>query len=244
MNQSMLLSSYHRMVRLYEDSYIKSNNDSLQPVASIVVSIRSIMGVTQPSWVWHNKEPLYSEHCPFKLCLSVRLLRTLPLFYEHFRRCSYGLVRPSTPTATQGWKEQDNKSKLPLNTVYLSQAEGTGKRRGFKPSIWSSLMCVDSSCTKGLKQSLAVMSGWIPFPKYRYMHPCDSWKEKKNNGPICVYSLGKGTVCEIYANKRYCFARKINLARFPSVYCKRRYLKANLLWMNRTKALCACLTWV
>lgn len=162
------------MVGLQRDSYIKSNNDSLQPVASIVVSIRSIMGVTQPSWIWHNKEPLYSEHCPFKLCLSVRLLRTLPLFYEHFRRCSsYRLaltcrheLRPSTPTATQGWKEQDNKSKLPLNTVYLSLAEGTGKRRGFKPSIWSSLMCVDSSCTKGLKQSLAVMSGWIPFPKY------------------------------------------------------------------------------
>lgn len=71
------------------------------------------------------------------------------------------------------------------------------------------------------------------------MHPCDSWKEKKNNGPICVYSLGKGTVCEIYANKRYCFARKINLARFPSVYCKRRYLKANLLWMNRAKGFVA-----
>lgn len=58
-----------------------------------------------------------------------------------------------------------------------------------------SLMCIDSLRTKRHKQSLAVWSARIPLPEYLdNMHPCDSWK-KKNNGPMCVYSLSEGPVC-------------------------------------------------
>lgn len=94
MSLSGPLYSHIWMVQLYQSSYIKSNNDSLQPVASIVVSLPHIMGVTQPSWVWHNKQPLYSKFSNIVHSSRVwayNFYETLPFFYEHFRRRSPGL---------------------------------------------------------------------------------------------------------------------------------------------------------
>lgn len=80
------------------------------------------------------------------------------------------------------------------------------------------------------KQSLAVLSGWIPLPKYLDTYPCDSWKKQWSN--LCLHSGRRHSVCEIYVNKRYCFCTEINLAWFPSIHCMRRHLAANHLWMH------------
>lgn len=92
-------------------------------------------------------------------------------------------------------KRSGKTTTKPLNTVYLSKPEGTGKQCGPDTSNrasevhWCALI---ATAQKGQKQSLAVWSGWIPLPKYLDTYPCDSYK---NNGLICVYTRGKGTVC-------------------------------------------------
>lgn len=115
-------------------------------------------------------------------------------------------LHPPTPTHTHiQTKAAGQQKQTPLEQgLFILE-------RGHKETVWPQhfkpseainykvsgckglLMCIDSYCTKRQKQSLAVLSGWIPLQKYLdNMHPCDSWK---NNGPICVYSPGKCTVC-------------------------------------------------
>lgn len=81
--------------------------------------------------------------------------------------------------------------------------------RGHKEAVWpqhfkpseainykvsgrkSSLMYIDSYCTKRQKQSMAVLSGWIPLPKYLdTMHPCE--KQWSN---LCLQSGQRHSVC-------------------------------------------------
>lgn len=129
-----------------------------------------------------------------------------------------------------------------LEWSFLSYTEGTGKCSGLDTSdatnykvcgCKTSLMCIDSSRTKVQKQSMAVLSGWIPLPKYTdNIYPCDSCK---NKGLICVYRLGEEAQCV----KSTLTNDIVLLGNYPSevlkLYCKHLYLKADHLWMNETR---------
>lgn len=137
--------------------------------------------------------------------------------------------RPPTHTHTLGQKERDNNNKHPLNMRGHRETARAPPPRHFKPG--RPLKCIDSYCTKGRKQSLAVMSGWIPLSKYPPICVLGI-VENKQWSNLCLHSGRRHSVCEIYANKRYCFCSETHLAWFPCVYCKRRHLQANHSWMD------------
>lgn len=189
-------------------------------------------------WSDLNKEPLCSDnivHSSF--VLSVRVLRALPTLPASSPTWAFSRhvqTRAAPPHAHLHTHTHWDKRSGTTTTNTPWTCEGTGRQRGppprhFKPG--RPLKCIDSYCTKGRKQSLAVMSGWIPLSKYPPICVLGI-VENKQWSNLCLHSGRRHSVCEIYANKRYCFCSETHLAWFPCVYCKRRHLQANHSWMD------------
>lgn len=74
----------------------------------------------------------------------------------------------------------------------------------FKLSIWGSLMCIDSYCTKGTKTIIGCLVCLNSSPKI-------PWYVQWSN--LCLQSVWSHSVCEIYTNKTIVF-----LGNQPSVF--------------------------
>lgn len=81
----------------------------------------------------------------------------------------------------------------------------------FKPTIWGSLKCIDSYCTKGMKTIIGCFVCSNSSPKIpRYVQ----WSN------LCLQSQRSHRVCEIRANKTILCFSEMNLVCFPCVQAK------------------------
>lgn len=121
-------------------------------------------------------------------------------------------VPPPTPTHTWGrTKEGGGQRKQTQKLEHTSVVGASGHKEAvwpqhFKPTIWGSLMCIDSYCTKGTKTIIGCFVCSDSSPKIpRYVQ----WSN------LCLQSERSHRVCEIHANKTILCFSEINLVCFP-----------------------------
>lgn len=132
--------------------------------------------------------------------------------------------RPPTHTHTLGQKERDNNNKHPLNMRGHRETARAPPPDTSNPAVhWSVLIA-----TVQRDENNHWLLCLVEFLSQNTPPICVlGIVENKQWSNLCLHSGRRHSVCEIYANKRYCFCSETHLAWFPCVYCKRRHLQAN-----------------
>lgn len=144
---------------------------------------------------------------------DIKWARGFPPLLTQTKTC----VPPPTPTHTWGCtKEGGGQRKQTQKPEHTLVVGASGHKEAmwpqhFKPTIWGSLMCIDSYCTKGTKTIIGCFVCSNSSPKI-------PWYVQWSN--LCLQSERSHRVCEIHANKTILCFSEMNLVCFPCVLGK------------------------
>lgn len=188
------INSSHFYIALYHNPALSRFTQWLPATCGIYSSLYTAHYGCNTTLVSLTKQRAFVR-CPFKSRLSVQLYELFPFFYKlPFPQLQQVFLLLQLLTYTvcitvshihthTGIKGAGKQKQTPLEHSLFILAGGHREMvwpQHFKLNYrvpWGerSLMCIDSNRTKGPKQSLYVLSGWIPLSKYLdNMYPCDT----------------------------------------------------------------------